>query len=219
MPAPFTASSSSNSMATQPATTTRRSAATASHRGDQLAQIHIARKALIAAGVFRSVDEYRDLLAGLFNGRNSSADLNDAERLQLLHHFQRLGWKGTVGGSRANPATGRKPAPWSPKLKKLWSLWQQLADKGLVTDRTSKGLSKWCFRQTAGPGGRGGVDRVEFLNPAQLQGCTEAAKLWLERGTEARPGSASIHAGSMAQAERRLEDANRGSAAAGEGQP
>lgn len=205
-------------MATKPAT----ARTTASHRGDQLAQIHIARKALMEAGVVQSVDEYRDLLSGLFNGRRSAADLNDAERLQLLHHFQRLGWKGTVGGSRANAAPAKKRAPWSPKLKKLWSLWQQLADKGLVTDRTSKGLSKWCFRQTAGPGGRGGVDRVEFLNPAQLQGCTEAAKLWLERGIEARPGSASIHAGSMAQAERRLEDANRGrtdAADAVEGQP
>src|ERR1041384_6279588 len=104
-------------------------AASVNQRKDQLAQIHIARKALLGKGGVRSIDEYRDLLAGLFNGRRSAADLNDAERMQLLHHFQRLGWDGRVGGSRANPAApARKRVPWSPKVKLLYSLWQQLAD-------------------------------------------------------------------------------------------
>lgn len=185
-------------------------AASVSHRNNQLAQIHMARADLMRAGVIRSEDEYRDLLAAKFCGRRSAAELNDAERLQLLDHFQRLGWKGRVGGSRANGTTAQRKVPWSAGVRKLWSLWQQLADAGLVTDRTAIALSSWCQRQTAGLGGRGGVERVEWLNKAQLHSCTEAAKLWLARGHQVSPpGSASVDAGAMAQMRRRLEDRNR----------
>lgn len=158
--------------------------ASPAHRNNQLAQIHIARAAL---GM--TEDEYRDLLSTKFNGLRSAAHISAQQRQELLHHFQRLGWVGTVGGSRANPAGPAKPkTPWSPGVKKLFSLWQQLADKNLVGNRTAKALSTWCERQTAGADGRGGVARVEWLKPAQLHAVTEQAKRWLARGEQPPAG-------------------------------
>lgn len=167
--------------ATQPRRATR--TATAADRQAQLAQIHIARKELAM-----TEDEYRDLISAKWPGQRSAAGLDHQQRAELLHHFQRLGWKGRVGGSRANPATGTKAStatkPWGPELRKLWSLWMQLADAGLVEHRTAAALSAWCERQTAGADGRGGVNRIEWLKPAQRKACIEAAKRWLDRGEQ-----------------------------------
>ena len=152
------------------------------HRNSQLAQIHIARQEL-AKTIGLTEDAYRDLLAAKFAGLRSAAQLDAPQRAELLHHFQRLGWQGRVGGSLANPAP--KPrTPWSASVRKLFSLWQQLADAGLVKQRNAAALSAWCARQTAGADGKGGVARVEWLNPAQLKTVTEQAKQWLARGEE-----------------------------------
>lgn len=157
----------------RPAATVR---ATPADRRAQLAQIHIARKDLCM-----TEDDYRALINARFPAHTSAATLNHQQRAELLHHFQRLGWQGRVAGSQANPA-GQK---WGPALRKLWSLWMELADAGLVQHRTAAALSAWCERQTAGADGRGGVARLEWLNVAQRKHCIEAAKQWLERAQPA----------------------------------
>lgn len=172
--------------------------ATPAHRNNQLAQIHIAR-----AQLGMSEDEYRDLMSVKFNGIRSAAALSAQQRQELLHHFQLCGWQGSVPGSRANGAATKK-VPWSPAVKKLFSVWQQLADARLVNDRSGKALSAWCARQTAGADGQGGVQRVEWLNPAQLHAVTENAKLWLKRAQQgeaaAAPEPAPVGAADLMQA-------------------
>ncbi|MDR1890122.1 MAG: regulatory protein GemA [Zoogloeaceae bacterium] len=61
--------------------------------------------------------------------------------------------------------------------RKIWSLWQQLADAGLVRDRSMRGLRHWVKRQT-------NVDAIEFLNRAQEDAVIESLKKWLRRSED-----------------------------------
>lgn len=137
-------------------------------RQNDLAQIHIAKKAL---GL--SDDEYRDLLSTVCNVR-SSAELDLAGRLRFLAHLQACGWargptKGTRGGT-----------PWNPAQRRIWALWQQLADAGLISKRERPALEAWLLGQV-------GVQRVEWLNVHQQQLAIESLKAWLARSKKAAP--------------------------------
>lgn len=160
---------------------------TSAARKAQLAQIHIARKDLERTQGLTE-ESYRDLLGAKFGGLRSAADLSPAQLDELLAHFARMGWKG----SRAKPSSGNggttatRPA-WSPALKKLWSLWQQLHTAGLVQDRSSKALTAWAKAQTAGADKTSGCDRLEWLTGQQLAELTESAKHWLARAATATP--------------------------------
>ena len=62
----------------------------------------------------------------------------------------------------------------------MWSLWMQLADCGLVHDRTMQALVAFAKRQT-------GVDRLEWLNKPQGAAVIDSMKQWLRsRGEEPR---------------------------------
>lgn len=88
----------------------------------------------------------------------------------VLDEFRRLG-------------IGSPPArrPLSASGKKVWSLWQQLADGGLVRDRRMSALMAWVKRQAH-------VDALEFLTAAQEHAVIEALKAWLERKEEPSHG-------------------------------
>lgn len=139
-------------------------------KGD-LAAIHIAKAALEW-----DEDTYRDVMQAVIGAR-SAATLDPSDRKRWLTHLQTC-------LTRAGKAPPRKLArdyagtkPWSPQLRQLWSLWQQLADAGLVRDRARPALQAWVTRQT-------GVDRLEWLKPQQLDGVLASARLWLKRKKE-----------------------------------
>lgn len=136
-------------------------------RRADLAAIHVAKKALAWDD-----DTYRDILFTVCRVR-SSADLDFAGRKAFLAHLQAC--QAKMGTS--TPA-GRAKTPWSPSQKRIWSLWQQLADAKLVNVRDRKALDAWIKRQT-------GVDRIEWLNAAQLDLVIDSAKRWLNRRAEA----------------------------------
>lgn len=157
--------------------------ATVAKRQSQLAQIHIGRKAL---GM--SEDEYRDLLSVKFAGLRSAAALNDQQRAELLRHFQLLGWNNQAKLGQAKAKA--KPA-WRPEHRKLFSVWQQLADAKLVTDRSPKALASWCAKLTAGASGpQSGVANIAWLHTAQATALIECAKQWLSRGSQPTPADA-----------------------------
>lgn len=132
-------------------------------RRADLAAIHVAKKALEWDD-----DTYRDVMAAVCRVR-SAGELDFAGRKAFLAHLRAC----QVQKGIATPAK-RPQAPWGPKLRLLWSLWQQLADANLVNDRSREGLSAWVTRQT-------GVDRLEWLKPAQVDLVLNSAKGWLER--------------------------------------
>lgn len=59
--------------------------------------------------------------------------------------------------------------------KKMWALWQGLADRKLVDSRTMPALLAFVERQT-------GVARLEWLTWPQENLVIESLKAWLKRG-------------------------------------
>ena len=64
----------------------------------------------------------------------------------------------------------------TPPQKKMWSLWQQLADQGRIKARDMKGLCAWVKSQTDN-----GVQALAFLTPAQERTLIESLKRWVDR--------------------------------------
>lgn len=118
-----------------------------------------------------SDDEYHDLVGNLFDGIRSSTDLTAAQRRTLIDHLVVL--HRQVGAAKA-PAKAAGLPPLSPRQKKMFSLWQQLADAGRVRERGMPALKEWVARQT-------GVDRWEWLNSHQEDTVIESLKRWLRR--------------------------------------
>ena len=159
----------------------RRTGLSAAHRafegnrkGD-LAKIHLAKKTL-----GWDEDTYRDVLQSVC-GVRSSADLDAAGRRLFLEHLQKCGWKPTGGAQAGGKARPVRKALTGPQ-RLMWSLWQQLADAGLVENRKMPALQAYVTRQTQ-------VDRLEWLNSAQEALVIESLKQWLARAPKA-PGGA-----------------------------
>lgn len=135
----------------------------AAARRRDLAVIHIGCKAL-----GWSTDDYRHILRTVCQVQ-SSADLDFAGRKRFLEHMRKCGWSS--GQDKA-----KRPA-WTPKQRLMWSLWQQLADAGLVAERSREALQNWVKRHAPTA-----VDRIEWLNdPHQLDLVIAMLKQWLKR--------------------------------------
>lgn len=137
-------------------------------RRADLAAIHIAKKDL-------GWDDgtYRDVMFAVCRVR-SSAELDFAGRKRWLAHLKACGWKKGVAARSSGSA---RRAPLTPSQRKVWSLWQELADAGLVRDRGMPALAAYVKRQT-------GVDRLEWLAGRQEELVIESLKRWLVRGPE-----------------------------------
>ncbi len=112
-------------------------------------------------------DTYRLTLARFAAGKTSSKECSVAELAAVVEHFHESGWP-RPGGARHKPL--------SPRQKKMWALWQTLADAGKARDRRMPALLKWIEGQTGNH-----VQRLEFLTPAQEHTLIESLKQWLER--------------------------------------
>jgi hypothetical protein len=138
-------------------------------RKADLAAIHMGK-----AKLGWSDDEYRDILWTICQVR-SSALLDIAGRKKFLAHLRACGFQGYT--SARDKTRSKTAKPWTPELRKIWSLWQQLADAGQVQQRDRAGLIAWVARLT-------GVDRLEWLNTHQTALVIEAAKKWLQRAED-----------------------------------
>lgn len=109
-------------------------------------------------------DAYRAAVARFGAGKSSSKTCSVAELQALVEHFHACGF----------PRQGRKPL--SPRQKKLFALWNALADAGRVHDRSMRALLAWIEHQTDNR-----VQRLEWLTPAQELTLIESLKKWGER--------------------------------------
>lgn len=132
-------------------------------RRADLAAIHIGKKALAWDD-----DTYRDVMFTVTRFK-SAGELDFSGRKRFLAHLQAC---MVQAGLATKPKAAR--VPWTASQRRLWSLWQQLADAKLVTARDRKALDAWVHRQT-------GVDRLEWLTDGQLDLAIISAKKWLAR--------------------------------------
>lgn len=139
---------------------------TAGARRADLAAIHVAKKALAWDD-----ETYRDIMFTVCRVR-SSAQMDFTGRKLFLAHLRACQQQMGIA-----PRGDFKPAPWSPQLLALWSLWQRLADAKLVHERTRDALQAWVKRQV-------GVDRLEWLSTHQLDALLASAKQWLARDAQ-----------------------------------
>ena len=109
---------------------------------------------------------YRAILQRCAGVSSSTAIKSIAKADAVLAEFARLG----LGEQAKRPAL-------TPMQKKMWSLWQQLADAGKVKDRKMAGLLAYIERQT-------GVDAkgsLAWMSWPQEQAVVESLKKWLAR--------------------------------------
>lgn len=130
------------------------------YRRSELAKIHIAKKDL---GLDR--DTYEDILWTICRVK-SSANLDSQGRFKLLKHFRSLGWKSSRKKGKIN----------DPKSRKIWSLWYQLKDAGLIGSATARALRSEVKKLT-------GCDDIKFCDEAQKSHVIEVLKKWLARAS------------------------------------
>jgi len=128
-------------------------------RNKELAQIHIAKKALDLDD-----DTYRDILWTVCRAK-SSADLDSQARFKLIAHFKYLGWK---------PVRKARAKVTDPKEKKIWSLLYQLKEAGGITTVSKITLRHQVEKYTK-------CSDVRFCNENQKSHVIECLKQWLER--------------------------------------
>ncbi|MBX3588750.1 MAG: regulatory protein GemA [Ramlibacter sp.] len=124
------------------------------HRNTELAQIHVAKKQLTEAGIFRGDEDYRQML--WTQGRvTSAAGLDHAGRLKVIDHLRSLGFK---------PAKSKRPVPAADKLKQIKKIRAQLISLGNLKDRYADGIAQRMFK----------VDFYEWCNHEQLHAISAA---------------------------------------------
>lgn len=149
----------------RPAATTR--------RASDIKRIHVLRSRLRM-----DEDAYRNLIAQLYAGKRSSTALDDAQRSRFVRHLQQL-------ADQQVPAALVQRKPLTPRQGKMFSLWQQLADAGLVRDRRMSALNAW-IKGRVWLGQR--VDDKTWLDGRREDQVIEALKRWVKRGKEDDPG-------------------------------
>lgn len=143
-----------------------------SDRRSLLAKVHLGAKDLGLDDGTR-----RDLLERITK-RRSSADCTDAQLIQVLAEYRRLGWSPT--GAKPVKAPGvstkprRSPAAAHPVAKKARAMWISLHQLGAVRDPSEKALEAFGKRQL-------GVDRLQWADQSQGFRLIEALKKIAER--------------------------------------
>ncbi|WP_038907920.1 gp16 family protein [Dickeya oryzae] len=126
--------------------------------------IHIAKRDL-----HLDDDTYRQLLANT-TGKNSTRDMAVPQLVVVLEAMKRRGFK--VKPTKKT-VTGRKLDD-APQSRKIRSLWLEMADKGIVRDRSEAAMAAFVRRET-------GIDGLQWLNSEQASHVIEKLKKWQHR--------------------------------------
>ncbi len=157
-----------------------------SFRDTDLAKIHIAKKDL---GI--DDDTYRLIITTIGGAKSGSAkELTPTGRAKVLQHFVSKGWK-PKRATRAGQAPGKRPPrrvvdheilASLGQVKMIRSIWIQMANAGVVHDRTEQGLRRWIQAASrAHHPQRAGYSAPEFLPEVVAQKITEHLKAWAKR--------------------------------------
>ena len=143
---------------------------------------HIAAIHVLKSKLQLTDDDYRALLKNLTQ-KTSSKDLTDKERQAVRDHMQQLAERAGVAKPLRRRATARTfaqaKAAASPRERKVWAIWLDMARRGLVHNKSAQALDAFVQRQT-------GVSALRWCSAAQLDAVIEALKLWQKRGVEVR---------------------------------
>ncbi len=135
-------------------------------RDPQLAQIHMARKALKM-----DRETYIDAMQQHLNTtKTSTAQLSFAQRHAMVTYLKRKGWR---------PAKRQKtrfdPKNWRVDvIKKITALWLDLHQRGAVRDPSDHAMRTWCAHHVR-------ADRLEWAIYPELAKCVEGLKSWKAR--------------------------------------
>jgi phage gp16-like protein len=151
--------------------------------------IHIGRSHL-AKTIGMDEDAYRDMLAGLCNGKTSSKDLTWQERKKVLDHMGTLGFK--VRKSDGRQSIGRNE--W--QADKLRKMWHELALVGAVEQlpdlkAVDAAIEAWAARML----GKHWPGSLRLVKDRDMRTLIESMKKWclrlkidLDDGRMAEPG-------------------------------
>lgn len=129
-------------------------------------KLHTLRAIRHTAGDRLCDDDYRAILRRCA-GVESSTQIRSVTKVNaVLDEFKRLGI-----------ASATTKVQLTKTQKKIWSLWQQLADAGMVNNRRMSGLSAFVKRQT-------GIESLQWLSTTQELEVIESLKQWLDRKEE-----------------------------------
>lgn len=138
-----------------------------------VAAIHVLKAKLQLAD-----DDYRALLRQL-TGQASCSQMNERELAGVRAHLAALAERMGVAPARRQRLSQaqfeRAKQAASPKERKVWALWHQLARDGHITNTSTQALNAWVHRQVA-------VSALGFCTDAQLTTLIEALKAWQARG-------------------------------------
>ncbi|WCG81611.1 gp16 family protein [Pectobacterium sp. A5351] len=114
-------------------------------------------------------DTYRQLLITVI-GKSSTRDMTVPQLDNVLNAMKKRGFKIKV----AKKASSTRPLDDSPQSRKIRSLWLEMADAGIIRDRSEAALARWVKRET-------GVDSLQWLNSEQASVIIEKLKRWQRR--------------------------------------
>lgn len=124
----------------------------------------------VAKGKLRLDDDtYRQLLSTV-TGKTSARDMTVPQLNNVLDAMKKCGFK--IQPAKKTDST--RPFDDSPQSKKIRALWLEMADMGMVRDRTEMALAGWVKRET-------GVDSLQWLDSEQASSLIEKLKKWQYR--------------------------------------
>lgn len=147
----------------------------AAGRNRDVAAIHV-----MKAQLRLSDDDYRALLRGQ-TGELSCSSMSAQQLRKVRLHLERLvhaAGAGRAGRQRLSAEAFREAKERaSPKERKAWALWHQLARDGQIEAATARSLDAFVARQVH-------VSALRFCNEAQLDTVIESLKGWVERAAQ-----------------------------------
>lgn len=156
-----------------------KAAQTNDQRRRDLARIHIAKKDMVLDD-----ETYRSIIRNIGKVKSgSSADLSPTGRGRVLQYFKEQGWrprsKRNVTKKRT---TDTEILASDGEVKLIRSIWIQMADAGVVHERSEPGLRRWVLAATRRyhPDGVG-YSAPEFLPDWVAQRTIEHMKQWARR--------------------------------------
>jgi phage gp16-like protein len=130
----------------------------AAMRNRIIAKIHVAKKQLSLCD-----DEYRAIIAGASDGlADSCKDCTEYQLDTILRLLEVRGFKPVVKASKIKLSPTTKDKIDKDQVDKIRALWIDLANQGVVRNRSDDAISKFAKRLTK-------VDRLEWLTVAQCQ--------------------------------------------------
>lgn len=114
-------------------------------------------------------DTYRQLLITV-TGKSSTRDMIVPQLDTVLGAMKKHGFKIKA----VKKANSTRPLDDSPQSRKIRALWLEMADAGIIRDRSEAALARWVKRET-------GVDSLQWLNSEQASVIIEKLKQWQRR--------------------------------------